>query len=70
MCLDLLPENTGLLKKSLNILAESHEVDNYISFPGAVLLNQVLNHLDLESLEHRYYDNCLEIFSGSQRDYM
>ena len=70
MCLDLLPQNVGLLKKCLTILSECHEMENYISFPGAVLLNQVLNHIDLESLEQRHFDDCLEIFDSSQRDYI
>jgi hypothetical protein len=70
MCLDLLPENVRLLEKSLHILSDSHDAENYISFPGAVLLNQVMNHLDLESLEHRHFDECFDIFKSSQRDYM
>jgi len=46
--LDLLDESQNdLVAKSLRIIGNEMGEANHISFPGAVLLNQVINHLEL-----------------------
>lgn len=51
LCLDLLNEkHYSLISKSLSFVSQEMDRSQYLSFPGAVLLNQVINHLELESL--------------------
>ena len=42
---------------------------NHISFPGAVLLNQVINHLELQSLESGN-NSLTEILTPDQKDHI
>jgi hypothetical protein len=49
-CLDMIDEHPELTNKALTIIKEKLETNKTISFPGAVLLNQVLNELEIQSI--------------------
>ena len=70
MCLDLLNDQQhDLIHKSLSLIGNQMLESNHISFPGAVLLNQVINHLELQSLESGN-NSLTEILTPDQKDHI
>ena len=72
MCLEMIDEHPELMKKALTIMKDKLDTNKTINFPGAVLLNQVINELEIQSitLTKPIFSDLSSVLTADHKDFV